>query len=143
MPYKDPERKREYLRQYYADNKERIQTNQAKRHAREYDKLTEQRKRYRDKQVDLDPEWHLRQNLKKYNLTLEEFNQMKEDQKYTCPGCMEQKDLVVDHDHDTGFVRCLLCRMCNGVEGQLKSKWPFLLDLWWAQTYQNLETLKC
>ena len=59
-----------------------------------------------------------------YNLTLEEFNAMKKNQNDLCSICSleEQKklnpdrkdrDLSVDHNHDTGKVRALLCRSCN------------------------------
>jgi hypothetical protein len=33
-----------------------------------------------------------------------------------CAGCGYRGDLVIDHDHDTGLVRGLLCRSCNTFE---------------------------
>lgn len=28
---------------------------------------------------------------------------------------------VLDHDHTTGFLRAMLCRNCNGIEGKIKN----------------------
>jgi hypothetical protein len=42
-----------------------------------------------------------------------------------CPLCgidfvkLESKDICLDHDHKTGWIRSLLCRNCNQTEGRL------------------------
>jgi len=57
--------------------------------------------------------------LKKYGLTLDQWNQMREDQKHKCLIChthekdCQQETLCVDHCHSTGKVRGLLCHNCN------------------------------
>lgn len=66
----------------------------------------------------------------KYKISLTEYNIMSEKQKHMCAicGCPETtknkegglSNLCVDHDHTTGKVRGLLCRMCNSALGKFK-----------------------
>lgn len=44
-------------------------------------------------------------------------------QRYKCPLCSEhlkQEDAVLDHCHDTGYIRQALHRSCNSAEGRVK-----------------------
>ena len=59
--------------------------------------------------------------LKKYGLTVEQFEKMFEDQYGLCKICSkEARVLCVDHNHITGAVRSLLCNPCNTALGFLK-----------------------
>lgn len=59
----------------------------------------------------------------KYNLTLEDYNKLWEQQNGLCTICGNPEtakhqsgttlNLAVDHNHETGKVRGLLCRSCN------------------------------
>lgn len=55
----------------------------------------------------------------KYGLSLEQYDDMRIQQDHRCYICNEheldthRKVLCVDHDHDTGEVRKLLCSKCN------------------------------
>jgi hypothetical protein len=79
-------------------------------------------KRRRQKRKD-DPKKHSRADFvndlkKNYGLTIERFNAMYEDQKGCCACCGKhesdfKRGLHVDHDHETGQVRALLCTRCN------------------------------
>ena len=46
-------------------------------------------------------------------------------QDYICPLCnglmktLKDKRPVLDHDHNTGFLRDVLCLNCNGIEGKV------------------------
>ena len=64
--------------------------------------------------------------LKAYGLTLEDFDQMKKNQNNRCAICNSKPrknghqtvtKLSVDHCHDTGQVRGLLCNNCNRALG--------------------------
>ena len=71
--------------------------------------------RYHSIQMD----WHRRN---KYGVTTEQYEQMRLAQDGCCAICKEPPrgvyDLGVDHDHDTGAVRGLLCTNCNTLLGQ-------------------------
>lgn len=55
----------------------------------------------------------------KYGMTPEEFEAMSEAQGGACAACGGIPDgvLHVDHNHETGLVRGLLCNLCNGALG--------------------------
>jgi len=66
--------------------------------------------------------WNL---LKRYGITLEDYNQMLLDQNNVCAICQKQNDhnhklLFVDHNHKTGALRGLLCHNCNIILGNAK-----------------------
>ncbi len=58
----------------------------------------------------------------KYDITLEEYDEMLERQEGQCKVCKEipTKYLTVDHCHETGRIRGLLCRSCNLALGFLQ-----------------------
>lgn len=57
---------------------------------------------------------------KTYGITVSEYERMSADQDAACCICGETEALlVVDHDHDTGDIRGLLCRACNRGIGML------------------------
>lgn len=51
--------------------------------------------------------------LRQYGLTHGHFEWLLVSQAYRCAICNEQTDLCIDHDHETGVVRGLLCARCN------------------------------
>jgi hypothetical protein len=61
--------------------------------------------------------YHLK---RRYGLTAEEADVMLEEQGGLCAICKSAPAVHVDHDHQTGAVRALLCFNCNGGLGQFK-----------------------
>lgn len=66
--------------------------------------------------------------LRKFGITHEEFIQLLDKQNGRCPLCdvtlsydlSTQKNTCVDHDHRTGKIRGVLCRLCNTMLGSAK-----------------------
>lgn len=91
-------------------------------YAREYKKKNPEKIRqlWRDASKRYNtPEGRRAKLLKKYNLTHETFEALKEKQGGVCGICFRPLFLVVDHDHVTGEVRGLLCNQCNTGIGSL------------------------
>jgi hypothetical protein len=60
------------------------------------------------------PEQRARWNrATKYGLTEQQYQEMLSQQQRCCLICGEEKPLMVDHCHQTGRVRGLLCHRCN------------------------------
>lgn len=61
---------------------------------------------------------------RRFGITLETFEQMSAEQNHTCKICGQKeltyKNLNVDHCHETGKIRGLLCTSCNTALGLLK-----------------------
>ena len=72
----------------------------------------------RQENLDRVRESERRHQLRRYGLTIEQYDQMVEDQDGCCAICGGEVDrLRVDHDHETGGVRGLLCHGCNTALG--------------------------
>jgi hypothetical protein len=63
-------------------------------------------------------EYSLRQ---RYGITPERLKRMEADQHGLCQICEQPMPLCVDHRHDDGKVRGLLCRPCNSLVGHLEN----------------------
>jgi hypothetical protein len=69
------------------------------------------------------PEARKIKKLRKFGLTLEDYDQMVFDQLACCASCMEPtKVLHLDHNHKTGQPRELLCISCNVLAGWVESQ---------------------
>ena len=76
---------------------------------------------------------HIKRNndLKtKFGITLDQYNKMLENQNDICAICGGNNDyisLAVDHNHETGKIRGLLCGSCNGMLGLAKDNLLILI----------------
>lgn len=130
---------------YYHKNKERINAERARARAEEAgEHLRElERNRYANdpekarnkvkaQRASMNPEVrkevYRRHSLKsKYGITIEEFDLLLEKQNYCCAICKTDTpggrgNFHVDHNHETGVVRGLLCHLCNVALHKAESK---------------------
>lgn len=104
MPYRDYQQHLAQCRKYYAEHKE-------------------------DARLRKDPHRHKENNRryllkKKYGISADEYQQMFEEQHGRCAICGKHQSefyvaLCVDHNHETGKIRGLLCNRCNQAIGLL------------------------
>lgn len=109
---------RKYRKAYYEKNKEEKNRKRRLKYAENpefAEKIKAQAKVWRDankEQVKL-------QKIKSaYGLSAEEYNTLYMRQNGCCAICGVATELVVDHDHETGQVRGLLCSNCNHLLGK-------------------------
>jgi recombination endonuclease VII len=80
---------------------------------------------------------------RKFGISAEDYNQMLAQQNNVCAICKRPcatgKALAVDHNHETGKVRALLCKDCNVSIGLMKED-PDLLRT--AANYLELHKIK-
>lgn len=125
------EERAEYNRKWREENRDEHNAATRKRYAENIEVSRAKRKTY----LKANPHIERKARLKaKYNLTVEQYNQMLEDQNYACAICNTQpepgKNLSVDHDHSCcpgekscgRCVRKLLCFTCNSGLGMFKER---------------------
>ena len=50
---------------------------------------------------------------RQYDMNIEQYDEMLEKQNYGCLVCGREENLHIDHCHETGRVRAILCGQCN------------------------------
>ncbi len=96
------------------------------------DRLNAYRREYRQRpeRKAADREYHLR---RKYGVGLTEYEALLDAQGGVCRICGEPRPEVrtlhVDHDHDTGAIRGLLCFRCNNAIGDLRDDYDLVRKL--------------
>ena len=80
--------------------------------------------------LERDPNYRIKQrdwNFGRYGITTKEYDSMMSNQNNRCKICQEEKKLFIDHNHQTGLVRGLLCHHCNTMLGLAKDS-PQVLE---------------
>jgi hypothetical protein len=97
----------------YIKNRETILGYKRKWSINHPEKVLEAARKARIKYKDRNTNYCL---VRKYGITLEEYNLLVAKQNGLCGMCQKPKDrrrFCVDHDHQTGKIRGLLCDRCN------------------------------
>jgi Recombination endonuclease VII len=106
---------------WYQRNREREIARVGAWQRRNPEKLAAQRRQSTDVRARKYREWHLR---KRFGLTIDVYGALLAAQDGTCAICSTPTEndsaLHVDHDHETGRVRGLLCMRCNNALGLLR-----------------------
>jgi len=111
--------------------RERYNISQRKWRNKNSSKVNSAGRRYYQKNKDKDKNSKLKI---KYGITLEQYEVMLEQQKGCCKICKTpqnelKRNLAVDHCHNTGQIRGLLCHKCNTLIGSAKESKEILLKV--------------
>lgn len=151
----NPEETKRKGRENYARNREKILAAREKRSPEIKEKEKIYREKYREEhkeELATKAQEYYRNNKKdrqdaeryrKYGITGDEYDAMIEAQGYKCAICSEefdtsrQRSINVDHCHESGVVRGLLCKDCNTGLGHFRDNINTLIS---AATYLERTT---
>lgn len=127
----------EYREGYRQRNKEKHRADHAVYHRKNRDALIAKNKAWKAKNPEKRHASALRAALRRYGMTPEEFAAMLKAQDGRCAVCgvtkpngaKRQRRMFVDHDHETGKVRGLLCHGCNSARGLVRENPAVLREL--------------
>lgn len=139
------EHQKEYMKRYYQDNKEKIKKSMKKwmqsEKGKAYYKKSHQSKKFKEYMKEYNKRNKIvvrRYQLKfRYGITIEEYNNLLKLQNNVCVICGQPETrlrkgkltlLSVDHNHETGKIRGLLCYKCNTIIGLASDSPKQLLD---------------
>jgi hypothetical protein len=122
------QKRQQYAKTYYEKNKE-----ECKERTKNHASCIAAREKYRKKPETIEKNRN-RRLLQNYGITNEDYEKMLESQLFCCLGCgLHQneldKKLNVDHNHETGAIRGLLCGNCNRALGLIKDNVKTLTNL--------------
>jgi hypothetical protein len=117
MPFKDPEKRKEYRREYVRKNKERLAEHNKTYRENNKDKITEYNKIYDKTPAGIKSKfirkWKSRGVISNNFDTLYDLY-INTDKCMNCEKSFADSfERCLDHDHKTGLYRAVLCRSCN------------------------------
>jgi hypothetical protein len=117
MPYGDPVKRKEYQRAWNLRNRDKVAGYRRGSYQRYRGRLVAYQRDWKKRNPEKRFEYVLRT---RYGIGAADYMALLEKQGGICPICGEPPRLPsVDHDHDTGLVRGILCRTCNSALGVL------------------------
>jgi|SRR5271166_143719 len=124
-------KQKEWSAKWRTNNKEKDKQQKAKWRANNREQDLANKAKYRaDNKEKIAESYRIHILKKEYGMSKEDYDDMLEGQGGVCAICKQVcstgRALAVDHDHQTGIVRALLCRDCNIALGLMKDK-PALL----------------
>jgi hypothetical protein len=150
--YREKNRERFRLRaiKYREDNPEKLKERKKLWYKENRDRLAENKKEAYQKKMQEDPDYNKRRyresatakyraykaSITRYGITVEVYEAMAKSQDYRCLICgahienMKGRNgnrLNIDHDHQTGEIRGLLCPQCNAGLGCFKDSKELLI----------------
>lgn len=130
---------KERMNNYYNDNKEVLLGKQKTYYQKNKEQQRNSAQRWRDNNRELHRNsrndyqrrnkekrklWHRKY---KYGITEEQYEKMLKECDEKCNICQKEMNVIcIDHDHDTGFVRHLLCRDCNYALGDFEDNVEYI-----------------
>lgn len=114
----------EHARAWYRANKGRARETKRRYYEANRERVNERQREYKASR----PRQYKAYRLKSFGLTIDDFERMLAEQDGVCAGCLhpptgedrQNAVLHVDHCHETGRVRGLLCGRCNTGLGLLR-----------------------
>lgn len=136
-----------HLKELNPDYKERQSVNTTKWIKKNPERAKEIQLRRRAREKNDPKAWRKKKNrwLRKYGITIDQFDAMLAEQNGGCALCYRKSErLHVDHDHETGRVRGLLCHQCNWYLGTIDADPEIMIRIALYRTtegpYERLKT---
>lgn len=128
MPRVSQEERNEYHREYYANNRDKIRNirNESQKRSRDKDleASREKERLYYKRSIKENPERaavkRRQKRARAYGLTPDEYDRLTQGSGAKCEICRKfDVKLAIDHCHESGKIRGVLCFGCNSALGKL------------------------